>query len=130
MSKKNGGGCFCGEIRYELTGDPALQLFCFCSDCLSMSGTDGFAGYMVPEAHFKHIKGSPTKFEKKSKEGRTVVRNFCGTCGSSLWGETEFGLISLAAGSLDEPSLFKPTHKVFAQDAPEWARVPAHLEDM
>ena len=130
MSEEISGGCFCGEIGYEITGDPAIQLFCFCSDCLAMLVTDGFAGLMINDADFKHVKGSPTKFEKISKEGRTVVRHFCGTCGSTLWGQTEFGLVSLAAGSLDDPSLFKPTHKVFAQDAPDWARVPSHLEDM
>ena len=130
MSNKNSGGCFCGEIRYEIDGDPAIQLLCFCSDCRSMCGTDGFAVCMIPEANFSHLEGTPTKFAKTSKEGRTVVRNFCGTCGSGLWGETEFGLVSLPAGSLDDPSFFKPTHKSFAHDAPEWARVPAHLEDM
>ena len=44
------GGCFCGRIRYEIAGDPALQLLCFCKDCQRISGTAGYAGYMVDES--------------------------------------------------------------------------------
>lgn len=130
MSEHVDGGCFCGEIRYRLTGDPVLQLFCYCKDCRAISGTDGYAGYMVNESDFSLIQGTPVQHKKVSKEHRTVVRNFCGTCGSNLWGKTEFGLISVAAGSLDNPSLFKPTKKVFIHDAPEWARIPENLEEM
>ena len=130
MPKNVEGGRFCGEIRYRLMGDPVLQLFCYCKDCRAISGTDGYAGYMINESDFSLILGTPFQHKKISKEHRTVVRNFCGTCGSNLWGKTEFGLISVAAGSLDDPSLFKPTKKVFVQDAPEWARIPEHLDEM
>ena len=130
MSKEIEGGCFCGEVRYKVSGEPVLQLFCFCNDCRLILGTDGYAGYMINESDFVLAKGSPVKHEKISKEHRKVVRHFCGTCGSNLWGETEFGLISIAAGSLDDPSLFKPTKKAFVQDAPGWARIPESLEDI
>lgn len=124
------GGCFCGAVRYGITGDAELQLFCFCSDCQKITGTDGYAGYMVKNSNFKITKGSPSVHEKTSKEGRVVRRNFCGNCGSNLWGVTEFGLTSVSAGTLDDTSNFKPSKKVFVHDAPAWARVPDHLVDM
>ena len=128
--KKTTGGCFCGAVRYEITADAVIQLLCFCKDCLSIMGTDGYAGYMVKEADFRLVSGEPTSHTKTSKEGRQVHRHFCGVCGSNLWGVTEFGLVSIAAGSLDDPSLFTPTKKVFAADAPHWARIPDDLEEM
>ena len=130
MVKETTGGCFCGDIRYRISGEPVIQLYCFCKDCLSITGTDGYAGYMVNESDFQLTKGTPTTHDKLSKEGRTVKRHFCGKCGSNLWGQTEFGLISVAAGTLDDPNLFKPTKKVFVHDAPRWARVPSELEEM
>ncbi len=130
MTNKLAGGCFCGEIRYQITGEPVLQLLCFCQDCLSITGTDGYAGYMVKNADFQLVSGKPTVHKKISKEGRSVHRNFCGVCGSNLWGVTEFGLISIAAGSLDDPNQFKPTKKVFTSNAPHWARVPDDLDEM
>lgn len=129
MEDKLEGGCFCGRIRYEITGEPVLQLMCYCSDCRALTGTEGWAGFMVNEADFRLLGGAPTVHEKTSKEGRTVAHNFCGTCGSNLWGRTSFGLVSVAAGTLDEPDNFKPTKKVFTEHAPAWARIPAELEN-
>ena len=124
------GGCFCGEIRYQITGEAVLQLMCYCSDCLSTSGTDGYAGFMVKSQDHELLQGTTSKFEKISKEGRTVVRHFCGKCGTNLWGVTSFGLTSIAAGTLDDPNNFHPSKKVFVNDAPTWARIPDHLEEM
>jgi hypothetical protein len=130
MENRTNGGCFCGEIRYEITGDAVLQLLCFCEDCLSIVGTDGYAGYMVSKSDFRLVAGKPQVHTKTSKEGRRVHRHFCGVCGSNLWGVTELGLVSVAAGSLDDPSAFKPTRKVFTSGAPHWARIPEGLEEM
>ncbi len=129
MKENLSGGCFCGDVRYEVSGAPALQVMCFCRDCLSITGTDGYAGYMVKEEDFHLKSGTPNIHEKISIEGRKVIRSFCGTCGSNLWGQTEFGLISIAAGTLDDPEVFQPTMKVFTDHAPHWARIPHALKD-
>ena len=55
------GGCFCGAVRYELSGKAELQLFCFCADCRKLGGTDGYAGYMVLDENFTHTQGNPTQ---------------------------------------------------------------------
>ncbi len=124
------GGCLCGDIRYEISGEPVLQLFCFCSDCRGTTGSDGWPGYMVNDADFAIIQGSPKGFERISKEGRLITQKFCGTCGTTLWGETSFGLVSVSAATLDDPSVFKPTKKVYLEGAPHWARIPSELEEM
>jgi len=129
MSELVTGGCFCGDVRYEISGPPEMQLYCFCADCSAITGTDGYAGYMVKDENFRCVAGSPRTHNKLSKEGRSVIRNFCGTCGSSIWGETELGITSVAAGSLDDPSLFNPTLNVFEDQAPPWARVPSHKDN-
>lgn len=130
MTKKLTGGCFCGDIRYEVVGEPALQLLCYCADCLSITGTDGYAGFMVKTEDFSLKQGAPSVHEKPSRAGRSVWRHFCGNCGTNLWGHTEFGLTSVSAGTLDEPNRFKPTRKAFAHDAPDWARIPPDLDDI
>ena len=128
MTDTTAGGCFCGHIRYEISGDPAFQVLCFCTDCLRITGTAGYAGYMVNESDFKVISGEPRMHVKTSSEGRIVKRHFCPECGSNLFGVTEFGLVSVSAGTLDNPELFNPTAKVFEGDAPHWARVPNDLK--
>ena len=130
MADVTTGGCFCGCVRYEIAGEPAMQVLCFCRDCLKTSGTAGYAGYMVNTSDFRVVSGEPKVHERTSKEGRTVKRHFCSECGSNLFGVTEFGLSSVAAGTLDNPEVFHPTAKCFVDDAPHWARVPAELEKL
>lgn len=64
MAKELEGGCFCGEVRYKVAGEPVLQLLCFCKDCLSITGTDGYAGLMVKTADFHLLQGKPTVHKK------------------------------------------------------------------
>ena len=130
MTEMIHGGCFCGDIRYVITEPAKLQLFCFCADCRQRSGTDGYAGYMVSNETFAVSQGEPSVFRKTSSSGRTVEQNFCGRCGTNLWGQTELGMVSVSAGTLDDPELFQPTKKVFLDQAPSWARVPGELEEM
>ena len=130
MSENIEGGCFCGHVRYKISGKAVLQLMCFCKDCLSTTGTDGYAGFMVKSGDFHLVQGKPSTYDRTSKEGRNVKSYFCGICGSNLWGETTFGLNSVAAGTLDDPNRFHPTKKAFAHDAPKWARIPENLDDL
>jgi hypothetical protein len=120
------GGCACGAVRYRVAGEPTLSLLCFCGDCMKRSGTDGYAGMMFPEEGFE-VTGEPGFHATQSDTGRTVKRHFCTKCGSNLWGQTEFGLVSIAAGSLDDPSVFSPERVVYTQQAPPWARIPEEL---
>ena len=32
------GGCFCGSVRYEVTGKPILSAYCHCSLCQRLNG--------------------------------------------------------------------------------------------
>ena len=122
------GGCSCGAVRYRAVGQPVLSLLCFCRDCLSAFGCDGYPGMMVKNDNFEIIQGTPATFARSSASGRSVVRHFCSKCGCNVWGQTELGMVSIAAGTLDNPDLFNPTKAVFTSQAPAWARIPDHLE--
>ena len=38
MNHLREGGCQCGAIRYEATGDPAYSALCHCKDCRASAG--------------------------------------------------------------------------------------------
>jgi hypothetical protein len=118
----------CRAIRYRVTGPPVLSLLCYCRDCLSTSGTDGYAGMMVNESDFEQLSGETATHTRSAESGRVVERHFCPTCGSNLWGATQLGLVSVAAGTLDDPNVFQPTRAAFLSHAPAWARVPDGIE--
>lgn len=83
---------------------------------------------MVQNDDFSIVSGSPTSYVRNSDSGRKVIRKFCAECGTNVWGQTELGLVSVVAGTLDNPELFAPTKAVFTDQAPSWARIPDHLE--
>ena len=61
--------------------------------------------------------------------GNAVFRGFCGECGSSiLYGSAAFpSAVFVTAGSLDDPSWFKPTMVVYASSAQPWDHIEASL---
>ena len=122
------GGCLCGALRYEATGEPLYAGFCFCADCRKASGS-AFVPFIGYASHALRFSGPTLPFRSMSIRGGEAVRNSCQTCGSLVFG----GVIgmdtshTIYAGSLDDPSLFHPTIAIFARDRPAWAALPPGL---
>ena len=103
------GGCQCGAVRYEASGEPLFAAHCQCGDCKKSSG----AGH-VTAAGFKEdavkFTGAAKTFASKADSGATVRRDFCPECGGRIAfrGDNFAGMVLLMAGSLDDPSPLKP----------------------
>jgi hypothetical protein len=119
------GGCLCGAVRYEARGEPAYAGFCFCNDCRRASGS-GYIGFMGFPAEVLTITGDVLVHSHKLSDGRIADRNHCAVCGSLVYG----GVVGQAsghtiyAGSLDDPSRFKPTMAIFGCEKAPWVVVP------
>jgi hypothetical protein len=115
------GGCACGAIRYECSGKPVLMLNCHCRDCQRASGTAYAAILTMPRACVR-ISGEPRYHTAMGKAGRAVERGFCASCGSQVVLRLEKfpDLLGLQAGSLDDPSLYRPAIEVFTASAQPW----------
>jgi len=121
MPDKISGGCACGAIRYECTAEPVFAAHCQCRACQHFSGTGHFSVMAVPKAAVT-LTGTPKFYEAKGDSGNTLSRGFCPTCGSPVFGLTT-GMPDMAvlpAGSLDDPSVFKPSVVVFTEHGPAW----------
>jgi hypothetical protein len=103
------GGCLCGAIRYEITADPMIAGQCQCLDCQHETG-GGHASFAAFPADAVKLTGTPRFYEVKAGSGNINRRGFCPTCGSPLVSNTSAmpGVTTISAGSLDDPSLFKP----------------------
>ncbi len=128
VSEKITGGCLCGQLRYEASAEPLRQGLCCCADCRKASGS-GFIPFMGFAAGALKFKGRVAMHEMRHLDGRVAERNFCPQCGGLVFG----GKIgntrgyTIYAGSLDDPSQFKPQMAIFARDKPEWVVIPAGL---
>lgn len=95
------GGCACGAVRFETTGEPTRVTYCHCSKCRRWHGHVG-AYTAVERDTFRLTEPRGLKWYALSP---TVRRGFCGECGSSLlWDEDGEARISICAGTFDAPS--------------------------
>jgi hypothetical protein len=121
MAQAYSGGCACGAIRYEISGEPAMAGHCQCHDCQKATGA-GHASVMVfPEAQAK-ITGKAKFYDVKADSGATLSRGFCAACGSRLFSKsTGFpGMIMVTAGSLDNPGRFQPGFVLYTSSGNAW----------
>jgi hypothetical protein len=114
------GGCACGAIRYEITDDPIVMLKCHCRDCQRLTGGPYSPAIYVARHAFKVTQGAIRHHFTKSERGHAHQRGFCPECGSRISGaESERG-IAVTAGTLDDPSFFRPQMNLWTEDAAPW----------
>ncbi|MDB6083502.1 MAG: Gfa-like protein [Gammaproteobacteria bacterium] len=126
--KHHTGGCLCGALRYEAQGEPLGSGHCYCADCRKASGS-GFIPFMAFASSAVRFSGKTLKFRSKAANGGDAVRNSCPLCGSLVFGG-ELGKddsFTLYAGTLDDPSVFRPRIAIFTRNRPAWAVIPPDL---
>jgi hypothetical protein len=119
------GGCLCGSLRYEAQGEPQFAGYCYCEDCRKASGS-GFVGFMGFPASALRFRGDAVTHTLTQSDGRKSERNFCPHCGGLVYGGVR-GKASehtIYAGSLDDPSRFKPRIAIFNSQRPAWVPLP------
>jgi hypothetical protein len=124
------GGCLCGALRYVAQGQPLYAGLCYCADCRKASGS-GFIPFIGFAAAAITICGETRQSETTSFRGGTATRNHCAHCGSLVFGGIvgESEDFTIYAGSLDEPSVFRPQVALFVRDRPAWAQVQIGLKE-
>jgi hypothetical protein len=96
------GGCHCGAVRYETSGEAITHALCHCSDCRRHSGAPMVGWAMFPENQVKTTRGS-LKAYRSSEHG---LREFCADCGTGLFyrnAQMLPGIVDVQTGTLDNP---------------------------
>src|SRR5215472_4142080 len=116
MARKLSGGCACGAIHYEYSADPVLMLNCHCRDCQQASGSAYAAIVVLPKSAVQ-IRGEPRYHKVVGQAGKE--RAFCSNCGSQVTVKLERlpNILGLQAGSLVDPSIYRPAMDVFTVSA-------------
>lgn len=123
------GGCHCGAVRYEITGEPRRVGLCHCTDCRRSAGAPMVAWAILGEDQFRLLKGEVTAYAS-SEHGR---RRFCPTCGTGLYytnAATFEGLVDVQLATLDDPDAFAPIEQIQTAERIGWMEtahaLPAH----
>ncbi|MCZ6619064.1 MAG: GFA family protein [Gammaproteobacteria bacterium] len=116
------GGCFCGEIRYQIEDGDYLAVSCHCTMCRRTSGAPYVAWLVVPKIEFSYTSGEP-KLLNSSDHGE---RYFCSSCGTPVTclvdSQPEF--IDVTVGSLDHPETAAPTQEFHTDTRLPWVNQP------
>ena len=77
------GRCYCGEVRYRITGDIQMRAFCYCRECQYIAGGGPNVAAMIADDAFSYTQGAPRSFARPDLD-TPARREFCGTCGTHL----------------------------------------------
>ncbi|MCB1754487.1 MAG: GFA family protein [Gammaproteobacteria bacterium] len=115
------GHCLCGTVHYTINTPPVRMAQCHCEHCRRASGT-GHMSLAFFSSDDMTINGETTHFTTTADSGNVKTFAFCPTCGSRLFGTNSGrpGLTSVAVGTIDDSSWFKPEAIVYANSRPVW----------
>ena len=122
------GGCACGAVRYEISGEPGFSFLCQCRRCQRATGSGHAPGFKVELSQLS-LTGTLSSYEVEADSGFPVSHRFCPACGSPVLSATKRfpDSISIYAGSLDDPSIFKPQTAIFGSSAQPWDHIDPDL---
>jgi len=126
MTPPMAGGCLCGAVRYECSGEPVFSLLCHCRDCQRQSGSAYAAAVRVPAASWV-TRGEPKLYVKTSDSGNQVTRAFCPECGCMLFLQVSArpDLVGIRVGTLDCPPPAETSSGRVARPGRDHASEPA-----
>jgi hypothetical protein len=115
------GGCFCGRIRYEVTGKPFHETSCHCSMCRRTTGAPFVAWFSVRPSELHFLMGEPARFRSSAR----ATRSFCGHCGTQLTFQSDDwpDEIDVTTCSLDDPEAVPPRDHTRASSRLRWIRL-------
>ena len=120
--KKYTGRCFCGEVQYELYGEPEAMAYCHCHSCRQWSAgaVNSFTLWKPENFYITHGAGSVDGFTKNPGTNNAAIlshRKWCKTCGGHVFTEhPEMGVIDVPAVLIDGLE-FRPGFHVHYQES-------------
>ena len=118
------GHCYCGDVSFEITGDPVRVAHCHCESCRRSVGVAMVtsAGFLLDQISF--TGNLPSIFT--NDDG--VSRGFCGRCGSSVsYHRSDSAYTFVYLGLFNEPEKFVPEVHMMYSEKIDWLRVDDNL---
>jgi hypothetical protein len=109
------GQCLCGNVRYQVRGEPSRVRLCHCADCRRESGS-AFTMFAVRPRDAFDSSGEATVYKGRS---------FCPACGSRLF-NLSANEAEIRAGSLDSALTgLAPTYEIWIKRREPWLHLLA-----
>ena len=111
------GGCFCGAVKYVVSGAPINVRVCHCQDCQRLTGSAFFVRALFPRAAVT-IPGQLAEFHSSAD----LTRKFCPRYGSQTFAERKrrANTIAITLGSFDNLEGICPSDHIWVSDKQQW----------
>lgn len=115
------GSCACGDIEYEIQGEPEFSFHCQCRQCQRITGS-GHASQLMVKVDNTTISGKLTFYTQLADGENTKSSGFCATCGSPILTKVrEYpDMLYFHAASLNDPSQFHPQKILYDSSKQPW----------
>ena len=123
------GGCLCGAVRYQVTGEPIWVGHCHCETCRRHTGAPVVTFVCFKEGQVAFTKGERQIYSSSPGVGRA----FCNRCGTPLTWEGKSNLsergkiLEFHISTLDDPNAFTPMNHLFYKERIAWFDVADDL---
>jgi hypothetical protein len=100
-------------------------VLCHCVECRRWSG-HVFAATAARREDLVLLQDEALRWVKSPESDSDARRGFCGECGSSLfWDAPASDTVSIAAGTLDEPTGLRTIRHVYVDHVGDYYELPA-----
>jgi hypothetical protein len=128
MTDAHEGSCLCGGVRFQVRGPLRDVVNCHCGQCLRFHGH--YAAYTAASRDHVQIF-DPKHLLKWYRSSNKARRGFCARCGSSLfWDRFSAETLSIAAGSLDQPTWLRTRAHIFTARLADYYTLNDDLEKL
>ena len=121
MSDTLSGGCLCGGVQYEISGEPSGMAHCHCTRCQRAGGAAHGTVLIVKPEDYRVVQGQDL-LRKYNEEGFTA-RVSCSQCGSSLY----HGEVFVEAGTLTVDPGMRPSMHIMVDHKASWHEITDSL---
>ena len=120
MSTTITGGCHCGAVRYETTGELSFPMTCYCDGCRRISAGARLAGAGTADATLT-VTGDVTTYTYDGEKA-PIRMHFCPKCGTGVYSHALAfpGFAILRIGTLDDASLITEVKPIFTEQRCSW----------
>jgi hypothetical protein len=130
------GSCQCGNVTYEVTGEPLAVVACHCADCQKLSTSAFSVSMILKRSGFNVLSGELKRWDRPTASGGVAICWFCPDCGNRIYHESPDtpDIVRLKPGTLDDTSVLAPQAHVWTcreqpwlsnfQDLPKFERQP------
>jgi hypothetical protein len=118
------GSCLCGDVAFELEGDPMTMQSCHCQRCRRSKGAAHATNVFYKASQFRWLRGEDQVETYKLPEAKRSANSFCRRCGSIMPRVSrENDIAVVAAGSLDTDPPMRSLRHIYTNYKAPWFEI-------